>query len=166
MQFTTFIIIFPLYLYCHVIMIRFFTADRILFNFVIGGMAEWSKAADLRSVGRLSARVRTSLPSYFFLNFSLNLLIWSSLAADFVLQPGSMEGRACTAFMLQHNFCSFRSTTHTLHTLVLEDFFILHTLNISTRGLESNSGNKLVAKRFYSYHEGPLELTFDKDTTK
>jgi hypothetical protein len=39
-------------------------------NFVIGGMAEWSKAADLRSVGRLSARVRTSLPSYFFLNFS------------------------------------------------------------------------------------------------
>ena len=33
-----------------------------------GGLAEWSKAADLRSVGRLSARVRTSHPSitYFF----------------------------------------------------------------------------------------------------
>jgi hypothetical protein len=148
-------------------MIITFVPTRLyLTNFVIGGMAEWSKAADLRSVGRLSARVRTSLPSYFFLNFPLNLLIWSSLAGDFVLQPGSMEGRACTAFMLQHNFCSFRSTTHTLHTLVLEAFFILHTLNISTRGLESNSGNKLVAKRFYSYHEEPLELTFGKGTTK
>ena len=32
---------------------------------IVGGMAEWSKAADLRSVGRLSARVRTSLPSFF-----------------------------------------------------------------------------------------------------
>ena len=37
-------------------------------NSTIGGMAEWSKAADLRSVGRLSARVRTSLPSLFFLS--------------------------------------------------------------------------------------------------
>jgi hypothetical protein len=77
-----------------------------------------------------------------------------------------MEGGACTAFMHQHNFCSFRSTTHTLHTLVFEAFFTFHTLNIFTGGLESNSGNKLVAKRFYSYHEEPLELTFGKGTTK
>ena len=34
-----------------------------------GGLAEWSKAADLRSVGRLSARVRTSHPSVFFFYF-------------------------------------------------------------------------------------------------
>lgn len=35
-------------------------------TFIIGGLAEWSKAADLRSAGQLSARVRTSHPSLFF----------------------------------------------------------------------------------------------------
>ena len=37
----------------------------IVLSKTYGGLAEWSKAADLRSVGRLSARVRTSLPSFF-----------------------------------------------------------------------------------------------------
>ena len=41
-----------------------------------GGMAEWSKAADLRSVGRLSARVRTSLPSLFFYFICGMYFVW------------------------------------------------------------------------------------------
>ncbi len=44
-------------------------------NFVkIGGLAEWSKAVDLRSTGVITARVRTSHPSFFYFDH-LNLII-------------------------------------------------------------------------------------------
>ena len=52
-----------------------------------GGLAEWSKAADLRSVGRLSARVRTSHPSitYFFPQSSILDIFFFLMLLDFFL---------------------------------------------------------------------------------